>query len=56
MEDLISEEELSEVLQVSRTTLWKLRKKGLPHIKAGKKVRYDVNEAIAWLKGQKEEK
>jgi len=49
MEELISEEKLSEVLQVSRTTLWKLRKKGLPHIKAGKKVRYKLDEAIAWL-------
>ena len=50
MNEFISEEELSERLQVSRNTLWKLRKKGMPHTRVGKKIRYNHEDAINWLK------
>ena len=43
--------EICHNLNISSTTLWRLRKKGeIPFIKAGNTVLFDYNEVIAALK------
>lgn len=43
--------EICHNLNISSTTLWRLRKKGeIPYIKAGNTVLFDYNEVIASLK------
>ena len=47
-------EDLAEMLQVTRTTIYNLKNKGLPFIKLGKNIRFDQEEVIDWIKkGQK---
>lgn len=43
-------EDLAEMLQVTRTTIYNLKKKGLPFIKLGKNIRFDQSEVIDWIK------
>ena len=50
MRDFLSEEAVMLMFNVSRTTLWALRKKGLPHYKVGSLLRYDLNEVIEWFR------
>jgi excisionase family DNA binding protein len=50
---LLTAEELQKHLNISRTTLWRLRKEGLPHTKIGHKtIRYDLEEVEKWLEEQ----
>jgi len=43
-------EDLAEMLQVTRTTVYNLKNKGLPFIKFGKNIRFDQDEVINWIK------
>ncbi len=43
-------EDVSEMLQVTRTTVYNLKKQGLPFIKLGKNIRFDQKEVIDWVK------
>ena len=43
-------EDVSEMLQVTRTTVYNLKKKGMPFIKLGKNIRFDQDEVIEWVK------
>lgn len=43
-------EELAEVLQVDRRTVYGLRSKGLPFHRVGKELRFDPLEVADWLK------
>ena len=43
-------EDLAEMLQVTRTTIYNLKNKGLPFLKIGKNIRFDQNEVIDWIK------
>ena len=43
-------EEVSEMLQVTRTTIYNLKKKGLPFFKIGKNIRFDQQEVLEWIK------
>lgn len=43
-------EDVAEMLQVTRTTIYNLKKKGLPFIKIGKNIRFDRDEVIEWVK------
>lgn len=43
-------EDVAEMLQVTRTTIYNLKKKGLPFIKFGKNIRFDQDEVIDWIK------
>lgn len=48
---LLTIPEICHNLNISSTTLWRLRRKGLiPFIKAGNTVLFDYNEVIAALK------
>lgn len=51
-------EQVAEMLQVTRTTIYNLKKKGLPFIKLGKNIRFDQEEVIVWVKtnGREESK
>lgn len=51
---LISENQAESFLEVSRTTLWRLRSSGaLPFYKIGGKVRYAAEDLRGWLNGQR---
>lgn len=52
MPNLLTAKELAEKLSVSHMTLHRLRKKGLPVIKVGRSVRYDLEKVIAWIEKQ----
>ncbi len=43
-------EDVAEMLQVTRTTIYNLKKKGLPFIKLGKNIRFDQDEVVQWVK------
>ena len=43
-------EDVSEMLQVKRTTVYNLKKKGLPFIKLGKNIRFDKEEVVKWVR------
>jgi hypothetical protein len=47
---MITEKELLEEFKISRTTLWRLRKMGMPHIKVGSTYRYEKEDVVRWLK------
>ncbi|MBR0599892.1 helix-turn-helix domain-containing protein [Sinanaerobacter chloroacetimidivorans] len=42
-------EDLIEMLQVTRSTIYNLKKKGLPFIKIGSNIRFEQSEVIDWL-------
>jgi len=49
--EILNESELMELLGVSRTTLWKLRReRNLPYGKVGREYRYLKSDIIRWLK------
>jgi excisionase family DNA binding protein len=43
-------EDLAEMLQVTRATIYNLKNKGLPYMKFGKNIRFDQDEVINWIK------
>lgn len=47
---MITEKELIEELKISRTTLWRLKKSGMPYLKVGSSYRYDKKEILNWIK------
>ena len=47
--EYLTEAELSEVLKVSRSTLWEMRKEGLPYRQVRGQIRYRLNEVETWL-------
>ena len=50
MDKVVSEEKLSELLDVSESTLksWRQKRK-IPYHKLGRAVRYDLGEVKKWL-------
>ena len=42
-------EDVADMLQVTRTTIYNLKKKGLPYIKLGKNIRFCQEEVINWV-------
>ena len=51
--DLISERELMSYLDVGRTTMYMLRKDGLPCIQVRGQIRYSLPDVLSWLEAQK---
>jgi excisionase family DNA binding protein len=49
-------DDVSEMLQVTRSTVYNLKKRGLPFIKLGKNIRFDQDEVINWVKANREER
>ena len=52
LNDLATEKELAQALGVGVGTLYGLRRKGLPFLKIGQTVMYDLVEVVAWLKSK----
>ena len=46
-------EDVSEMLQVTRTTVYNLKKQGMPFIKLGKNIRFDQKEVIDWVRSNR---
>ncbi len=42
-------EDVADMLQVTRTTVYNLKKKGLPYIKIGKNIRFSQDEVVSWV-------
>ncbi len=54
--EILTGKELQALLNISRTTLWKLRKeKNLPYSRVGKKYLYLRSEIFEWLKTQRDD-
>lgn len=49
MEELINSKMLQETLKISRTTLHRMEKEGLPVIHVGKSKRYNLEEVKVWI-------
>jgi len=54
---LASENEMSDILQVSKQTLatWRCKKKGPPSVRLGKRVFYPVSDFNTWIGSQRAE-
>ena len=46
-------EQVAEMLQVTRMTIYNFQNNGLPFIKLGKSVRFDKDDVIAWMNSKK---
>ncbi|MFQ3573452.1 MAG: DNA methyltransferase, partial [Thermodesulfovibrionales bacterium] len=46
---MLTEKELLNELKISRTTLWRLKKKGMPCIKVGSSYRYEKTDVLNWI-------
>jgi excisionase family DNA binding protein len=42
-------EDVADMLQVTRTTVYNLKKRGLPFIKIGKSIRFNQEDVIEWV-------
>lgn len=42
-------EDVADMLQVTRTTVYNLKKRGLPFIKIGKNIRFNQEDVIDWV-------
>lgn len=54
-DEILTKKEMAELLKVNERTVDQLRKKGLPHFKVGRNVRFKKNEALEWLENQQQE-
>lgn len=49
MEKLLKEKELIKYLDISRSTLWRLKQKGMPSLKVGNSNRYRIDYVEKWI-------
>ena len=50
VDELLTDRQLRELLGISRTTLWRLRKHaGLPYGQVGRTYRYRKSEVLQWI-------
>ena len=54
MELLLTLKQLSDKLQISRSTIDRWRKEGLPYIKMGRCIRFKEKEVTEWLARNKQ--
>ena len=50
---MLNKNQLAVKLSVHANTVYNLIKEGMPHIKIGKKYRFDYEEVLTWLKNRK---
>ncbi|BCB96833.1 hypothetical protein JZK55_17550 [Dissulfurispira thermophila] len=53
---MFTEKEILCELKISRTTLWRLKKKGLPCIKIGSSYRYNKSDVLDWIANNQQDK
>lgn len=46
---IVREKDLKKELKVTRPTLLSWRKQGMPHIKKGRLVFYEIDKVLIWL-------
>lgn len=49
LESILTEKELCKYLKISRTTLWRLKKNGMPSLKIRNSFRYNIDEVTEWM-------
>ena len=52
---LITSQELQNVYSISRSTIDRWRKEGMPFIKVGRGVRFDETDVYEWIRNNKQE-
>lgn len=50
---MLTKQQLAKQLNVSVSMIDKLMKKGMPYLKIGKAVRFDLEKVLVWIKEQK---
>jgi phage terminase Nu1 subunit (DNA packaging protein) len=53
---IVDRRRLAAILGVSERSIGNYRRLGLPHLKLGGRVLYDVAEVMTWLRGQQQPK
>ncbi len=56
MDELITLEELSKMLKISRTTIDTWRREGMPFQKIGRGVRFEKEKTLEWIRKNKGQK
>ena len=51
IEQYLSTGGLMDVLEISRSTVYRLMAKGMPNIKVGSVNRFPIDQVLMWLKG-----
>jgi DNA binding domain, excisionase family len=51
--ELLTVEELSDILKISRTTIDRWRKEGMPFMKIGRGIRFEFEDVKRWLDNNK---
>jgi len=54
MDKLLTLHQLCDKLQLSRSTIDRWRKEGLPYTKLGRSLRFDEKEVAEWIKQNKQ--
>jgi excisionase family DNA binding protein len=49
MDEILTQKELCELLKITAMTAYRYRRKGMPHIGAGKGIRYKKEDVLKWL-------
>lgn len=47
---LLNKKQLSEELNLSVSTIDRMLEQGLPNLKIGKSIRFDLDETLSWVK------
>ena len=55
MQVLLTDYEMSHYLHVSCTTLWRLRRAGMPYIRVGNSIRYHLDATVQWIESKERE-
>lgn len=45
----LTAKEVSEILGVAQSTVYRLKKQGLPYLKIGGSVKFDKKDLMAWI-------
>jgi excisionase family DNA binding protein len=53
MDNFITTKELCEYLKVTKTTIERWRKEGLPFSQIGRGIRFKLDEVMQWVEDQK---
>lgn len=54
--NLVTTKDLTEYLQITKTTIDRWRKKGMPFLQIGRHIRFKLPEVMAWIEQYEHEK
>lgn len=55
MSEMVTSEELQQIYKISRSTIDRWRKDGMPFEKIGRGVRFDLDQVKDWIKKNKQD-